>query len=163
MAGRSMTKRGEATMTSSDSAAVTTRSGGAGAVVILVARILLAAIFVVSFVRQATDFQLFTHYMTSYHLPAPGILLPLAMILEFVCSVLLILGVGARSAAWVLAAYTLVLALIFHGFWAVGAHQLQAQLNLFLFHLETIGGLLCLAIHGPGRLSVACGRAGGLS
>ena len=46
--------------------------------------------------------------------------------------------------------YTAVLALIFHAFWAVDPKQFQAQLNLFLFHAETIGGLLYIAAYGAG-------------
>jgi putative oxidoreductase len=117
-------------------------------------RILLASIFVVAGLRKLGDFATVTAYMASYGVPAPSLLLPLATALELVGGVLLALGVRARWAALALAGYTAVLTLIFHAFWTFDAKQLQAQLNLFLFHLETIGGLIYVLAYGAGAWSI---------
>jgi putative oxidoreductase len=115
-------------------------------------RVMLASIFVVAGSRKIADTGGFTDYMTSYGVP--GLLLPLATALELGGGTLLALGALTRWAALALLGYTAVLALIFHAFWAVDPKQFQAQLNLFLFHAETIGGLLYIAAYGAGALSI---------
>ncbi len=115
-------------------------------------RLLLASIFIVAGFRKIADADAFTAYMTSYGVPA--LLLPLATALELGAGLLLTLGAWTRWAALTLLGYTVILALIFHAFWAVDPKQFQAQLNLFLFHAETIGGLLYIAAYGAGALSI---------
>jgi putative oxidoreductase len=120
----------------------------------LAGRLLLASIFLVAGLRKLGDYAMFGTYMTSYGVPAPALLLPLATALEIGGSILLALGLQSRWVALALSCYTLVLALVFHAFWAVDAKQYQAQLNLFLFHLETIGGMLLVVAHGAGAMSI---------
>ncbi len=117
-------------------------------------RILLASIFVIAGLRKLGDYGMFAGYTAHFGVPAPALLLPLATALEIGGGLLLAIGLWTRWAALALALYTLLLAFIFHAFWAVDPKQLGAQLNLFLFHLETIGGMLYVLAHGAGAHSL---------
>ncbi len=122
--------------------------------VLLVGRLLLASLFLVAGWRMIGETSMFRSYMANYGVPAPGVLLPIAMVIQIGAGLMLACGIWTRWAALVLLCYTLLLMLIFHAFWTVDAKQFQSQLNLFLFHLVTIGGLLYVFVFGPGGLSV---------
>ncbi|HLZ68257.1 MAG TPA: DoxX family protein [Aliidongia sp.] len=122
--------------------------------VMLAGRLLLASIFVVSACRKIGDMASVAAYMASNGVPAPGLLLPPATAFELAGGLLLVAGLWARWTAVALLVWTGVLAVIFHPFWAVDAKQYGLQLNLFLFHLETAGGLLYIVAYGAGRFSV---------
>ena len=130
----------------------------------LVGRVLLSAIFVVAGIRSISDFPMFSSYMAAFGVPWPKVLLPLAIILEIGAGLMLVLGIRAREASAVLLAYTVLVMFVFHAFWRAPEAQFQAQLNLFLFHLTTLGGLAYVAACGPGSLSLRVGdRARGAS
>ncbi|WP_416224146.1 DoxX family protein [Thiohalophilus sp.] len=80
-------------------------------------------------------------YMES--MGVPGMLLPLVILLEIGGALALIVGWKTRWAAWALAA------IIFHSNFAD-----QMQSVLFMKNLAMAGGLLILAAHGPGVLSL---------
>lgn len=126
----------------------------------LAGRLLLASIFVVSGCRKIGDMSGVAAYMASNGVPAPGLLLVPATAFELGAGLLLAVGLWTRPTAVALLVWTGVLALIFHPFWAVDAKLFSLQLNLFLFHLETAGGLLYVVAHGAGRFSVDHRRAG---
>ena len=63
-------------------------------------------------------------------------------------------GLFARWAALILAAYTLVLGLIFHAYWAVPAAEARFDRIIFFNHLSIIGGMLAIVAFGGGCLSL---------
>lgn len=128
--------------------------------VMLAGRLLLASIFIVSALRKLGAMDVIAQYMASHGVPMPHLLLPPATALEFASGALLALGLWTRASAIVLIVWTMVLAFIFHPFWSADAAHYGGQLNLFLFHLETVGGLLYVIVHGGGRFSVDHRRAG---
>ena len=67
---------------------------------------------------------------------------------------MLVVGWKARWAAFLLAAFTAIVTLFFHNFWAVPEAQKMMQQIQFLKNLALIGGLLLVMAFGPGRLSV---------
>ena len=71
------------------------------------------------------------------------------MIVELVGSVLLIVGFQTRIAAYGLAVFTLLAAILFHNNFAD-----QNQMIHFLKNLMIAGGLLQVAAFGSGRFSV---------
>lgn len=122
-------------------------------IVLLIARILMSAIFLMAGVEKITGYAGTQAYMQS--MGVPGQLLPLVILLELVGGAMILLGWGTRIAAWALAAFTLVAALIFHHNFAD-----KTTLILFMFHLVAIGGFMVLAIHGPGALSIGGRKRG---
>lgn len=118
----------------------------------LVARVLLAAIFLLSGLAKLADPAGTAAYIASAGLPAATLGAWGAGLLETLGGLALISGYRARPAAVALALFTLVAAVCFHANFAD-----QVQMIMFMKNVAITGGLLQLAITGPGRL--ALGRA----
>lgn len=114
----------------------------------LAGRILLAHIFLLAGISKITGYAGTQGWMES--MGVPGMLLPLVILLEIGGALALIVGWQTRWAAWALAAFSVVSAVIFHSNFAD-----QMQSILFMKNLAMAGGLLVLAAHGPGALSLA--------
>jgi putative oxidoreductase len=84
----------------------------------------------------------------------PGILLPLVIILEIVAPILVVIGWQIRIAAWGLAGFSILAALLFHMNFAD-----QMQMIMFMKNLTIAGGFLVLATVGAGELSLDHRRA----
>lgn len=117
-------------------------------------RLLLASIFIVSGLRKLGDLDGIVAYMASNGIPLPSLLVWPAIVVELGSGLLLLAGLWTRWIAIVLLIWTLVLAMVFHPFWSADPKAYGLQLNLFLFHLETAGGLLYIVAFGAGRLSL---------
>ena len=122
----------------------------------LLARILLGVLFV-----QGGYNKLFggipgtVATMTSHGIPLPNILVWGAIVVELGVGLCLMAGLFARWAALILAAYTLVLALIFHAYWLSPATEARFDRIIFFNHLSIIGGMLAIVTFGAGCLSLA--------
>ena len=123
-------------------------------VIPLLARILLAALFLVSGVRSLTAVAGTTAYFARLGVPMSEVAAWVVIVIEIVGAILLIVGWRTRLAAWALAAFVVVATLLAHRFWAVDPGQYANQLNHFLKNLAVIGGLLLVVAHGPGRLAI---------
>lgn len=110
-------------------------------------RILLAHIFLLAGVNKITGYTGTQAYMEAMGIP--GVLLPLVILLEIGGAVALIAGWQTRLAAYALALFCIVSALIFH-------NQLgdQMQMLLFMKNWAIAGGLLLLAANGSGAFSL---------
>jgi putative oxidoreductase len=125
----------------------------------LVGRILLAAMFVVSgYGKIGPGFAGTVGYINSVGLPLPQALAVAAIILELVAGIALIVGFKTRWAALALALFCLATAFLFHNYWAMPAAQQAMQQILFMKDLAIAGGLLLLAVAGPGAWSLDRGR-----
>jgi len=83
-----------------------------------------------------------------------GLLLPLTIVLHVLASLAIILGAYVAEAALLLALFTLVATLRVHRFWsAAGAERLE-QSRIALAHIAITGGLVMLAVAGPGRFAL---------
>lgn len=118
----------------------------------LVGRILLALIFVLAGVNKIGGFEQTQGYMEMFRVP--GILLIPTILLEILGGLALAIGFQTRIAAALLAAFTLVSALIFHSNFAD-----QAQMINFMKNLAITGGLLLVVRAGAGALSIDGRRA----
>ena len=77
-----------------------------------------------------------------------------AIVVELGVGLCLMAGLFARWAALILAAYTLVLALIFHAYWLSPATEARFDRIIFFNHLSIIGGMLAIVAFGAGCLSL---------
>jgi len=116
----------------------------------LLARVLLAAIFLLSGLAKLADPAGTAAYVASAGLPAPLIAAWGAALLETVGGLALIVGDRARPLALALAGFSVVAALFFHNNFAD-----QNQMIHFMKNLAIAGGLLQLAITGPGRFALS--------
>jgi putative oxidoreductase len=131
------------------------------AIPLLIARILLAAMFVMGGISKLTGLAGTAGYIASAGLPAPQLLALGAGVLELVAGVLLVVGWQARWAALALAAFTVLASVLFHNFWAKPADQQMMQQLMFMKNLAVTGGLLFVYAFGPGTLSLDARRSGG--
>jgi putative oxidoreductase len=110
-------------------------------------RFLLAAIFLLEGWNKLRGYDAAAAYMARFGMP--GVLLPAVIGLELGCGLMIAVGWKARPAAFALAAFCVLTAVLFHANIAD-----RNQLLHFEKDLAIAGGLLVLAIAGPGRWSV---------
>jgi putative oxidoreductase len=120
----------------------------------VLARVLLAQAFIVSGIGKFKGFAATAALMGNLGLPAPQLLLVLTLILELGGGVLLILGWQARWLALAFFGFTFLTAVVVHPFWSAEPASFIGQLNNFLKNLAIMGGMLYVAVHGPGPLSL---------
>lgn len=108
------------------------------------ARALVGVLFLASGINKILGFGYVAGWMNSLGIPAAGLLLAGAILLEIVGGLALVTGIQAKTAALALALFTVPVTLIFHGFWHADAAEFQNQLNHFLKNVAIFGGLLAL-------------------
>ena len=114
----------------------------------LAGRILLSAMFITAGLSKLGEGYAHTQgYMEM--MGVAGGLLPLVIATEVLAGIALLLGFQTRIAAFLLAGFTLLAAVLFHVDFSD-----QMQQILFMKNLAITGGLLALAAHGGGALSV---------
>lgn len=82
--------------------------------------------------------------------PFATVAVALAFLVEVVCGLAVILGWHARSAALVLAVFTLALALIFYNDFSN-----PEIMGMFISHLGLIAGLLYVSVYGARQVAVS--------
>lgn len=122
----------------------------------LAARILMAAIFVLSGLNKIANPAATIGYISAMGLPFPQLGLVAAIAVEVVGGLLLVIGLYTRPAALVLAAFSIVAGLIFHS-----AIADQNQMIHLMKNFAMAGGLLQIAAFGAGSLSFDARRKQG--
>jgi putative oxidoreductase len=112
----------------------------------LAGRVLLASLFLISGIGKFGSYAGTAGYMASQGVP--GALLPGVIAVEVLGAAAIIVGWKTRIAAFVLAGFTLVAALIFHSNFGD-----QIQTIMFLKNVSIAGGFLLLVANGAGRFS----------
>ena len=120
----------------------------------LLGRILIAYLFIPAGISKISGFENTVGYIASKGLPLPQVAAAGAIVVEVVVALALLIGFKTRFAALILAAFTLVAAVIFHNFWAVPDAQKMVQTIMFNKNLAVVGGLLFVAVFGAGPFSL---------
>jgi putative oxidoreductase len=115
----------------------------------VVARVLLAQIFLIATLIQINmitghpdGYAAYQMYLGQFGLP--GIFAPLTLLVQLLGSVALLLGFKTKFAAYVLAAYALFVAFVMK----------FNEPIIFLQYLAITGGMLAIAVYGPGPCSL---------
>jgi putative oxidoreductase len=111
------------------------------------ARALMAAIFILSGVGKLGAVTATQGYMQAYGIPTE--LLAPTIAFETGAGVLLLIGLGTRIVALLLAGFSLITAAIFHSDFSD-----QIQMIMFLKNLAMTGGFLAIAAHGATGMSL---------
>lgn len=119
-----------------------------------VGRILLSFMFVMSGAQKLGAHDAIVQYIASSGMPLPAHAYIGAVIVELGGGLLLLVGYQARFAALALSLFTLLAAVFFHTNFAD-----QTQTIMFMKNFTIIGGLLMVAAHGAGGLSIDGRRA----
>lgn len=122
--------------------------------ILLVARVLLAALFLVSGWSKLTGFSGTVSYMAQVGAPLPMLAAIVAVVVELPLMVAIVFGILTRPLAMLLALYTLATAVIAHHYWTmVGSMRADNALH-FYKNVAIGGGFLLLYVTGGGRYAV---------
>ncbi len=130
--------------------------------VLLIARVLLAAIFIVAGATKFPDISQTAGMISQAGLPAATALAYAAAIFEVVAGLAILIGFQTRIASYVLAAFCVFTAFMFHSGainipdFPAGANALLSVFNqiMMMKNLAIAGGFLALAVAGAGAWSV---------
>ncbi|KVG40617.1 DoxX family protein [Burkholderia ubonensis] len=121
---------------------------------LLAARVLMMVLFILFGWQKLTGFSGTVAYMASTGAPSPELSAVIAVAVELVGGLLIAIGFYTRPLALLFAAYTFATAFIGHRYWAAhGMDQYIAMIN-FYKNVSIVGGLLLLALTGPGKYSL---------
>lgn len=112
-----------------------------------VARILLSLMFVTSGFSKISGYAATQGYMEA--MGVPGGLLPLVIAVELLGGLAVMLGWQTRKAAFLLAGFTLLSALLFHADFGD-----QMQMIMFMKNISIAGGFLMIVSLGGGAFSL---------
>jgi uncharacterized membrane protein YphA (DoxX/SURF4 family) len=110
----------------------------------LLARLLLSVIFVTSAISKLFGWGGNVEYMASKHLPLIPAMLAASLAIEAFGSLCLITGFAARIAASVMFLYMIPVTFLLHDFMSTNFEK----------NLGIMGGLLMIAVFGPGRFAL---------
>ena len=113
----------------------------------LISRILLSSIFLAAGIIKIIAYPKAAAYME-----LSGVadwLLPIVIVSELALPIMIMIGWHTRFAAVALGLFTVLTALLFH----VDFNE-QLQVMMFMKNVAMAGGLLLLAVHGAGSLSI---------
>ncbi|MDB5719896.1 MAG: DoxX family protein [Alphaproteobacteria bacterium] len=121
---------------------------------LFVARLGMASLFLFSGAEKLTSLHGAAQWAGSHGVPFAAELMPLAALFEVAAGLMLVTGWRAREAAAALAAWIFVLGPAFHQFWNVGPEGWQVSVDDFFHHYVMFGGMIYLAVFGPGAWSL---------
>ena len=118
--------------------------------ILLAVRILLSLVFLFSGIEKSTNFQRTKEEFNRENIPLRPASAIFTIVLHLVAPTCLILGWLVTEMAIALAVFTLTATLMVHHFWTMQGDERLARTRVTLANLGLIGGLLLLAITGPG-------------
>ncbi|MBU6418390.1 MAG: DoxX family protein [Proteobacteria bacterium] len=132
----------------------TTRQGYFADEVILLARLLLVVLFLKFGWSKLTDYSGTVGYMAQTGVPVPELSALVAIFMEVFVALAILLGIGTRPLAVLMAVYTLATGFLAHHYWTMtGAAQYENEIN-FYKNVSIVGGFLLLYAAGPGKYTL---------
>jgi putative oxidoreductase len=126
---------------------------------LLLARICLAAIFLLGGISKFMDYNGTAAYMASYGIPMVPFFLVAAALIEIIGGLSLLLGLKTRWGAGLLLLFLIPVTGILHAFWSAAPGEQAMQMINFFKNLAIFGGLLYVLCWGAGEFSMdACRR-----
>jgi len=121
---------------------------------LLIARVAIAAIYVPSGFTKLMHLGVFAQNLAAHGVSGGTALAVLGACVEFFGAMFILLGFRMRLAALLMAAFTLVAALISHRFWDAADAARSTQYVQFMKNIAITGGFLGLFVASPGRYSM---------
>jgi putative oxidoreductase len=120
----------------------------------LIARICLSAVYLFSGIDKLIHRADAIAELNALKLPQPELLRPLVIAVQLIGGLMVLLGVHAEIGALMLLGFTVLATLIAHKPFDHEGPARRMQFTIALEHLAICGGLLLLAIVGPGRFAL---------
>ncbi|MER2536627.1 MAG: DoxX family protein [Rhizobiaceae bacterium] len=124
-------------------------AGSAGPALVLVGRVLVSILFILAGYGKLTDIAGTAGWFGSVGLPVPTVMAVVVGLVELIGGLAILVGWQTRIAAIVIALFTLGATAIAHLDFSDQMQLLMLQKNLAI-----AGGLLFLAVYGPGAYSL---------
>ena len=101
------------------------------------------------------NYEFMYDYMVDHEVPFTHVALVLTIIIQFFCSIGIIIGWNSKISAFILALLTIIISYYMHDFWDItsGIEQ-EHELQNFVKNMGIMAGLLILSGSSPGRYSV---------
>ena len=93
--------------------------------------------------------------MIGHEVPFTHVALVLTIIIQFFCSIFIIIGWNSKISAFILALLTILINYYMHDFWnMISGIQQEHELQNFVKNIGIIAGLLILSGSSPGKYSL---------
>lgn len=122
-------------------------------------RFLIGLLFIVSGIGKVDGYEGTVELAAVSGVPAPEIAVALAAVVEIGLPILLLLGWKTRWAAIALIVLVLATNYFFHQFWEMEGEGRILNKMMFFKNFAIIGGLMLLAMVGPGRWALDSRRS----
>lgn len=120
----------------------------------LLARLMIAAEFAIAAFAKASGWSGNAAYMASHGMTMIRPLLGAALVVEAVGSLSLITGYRARYAGAIMFVYLGIVTVRLHDFWNQTGTAAGGTQTHFFKNVAIMGGLLMIAVYGPGRWAI---------
>lgn len=121
---------------------------------ILAARLCLSAVYLYSGFDKLINWRNGIAFVTRHRLTPHVLVLTATIVLHLAGGFMVLLGVFAREGAVLLLLFTLIATLRVHFPRGLAGEDFRRETTISLEHLGIIGGLLLLAVAGPGEYAV---------
>ncbi|MDH3350704.1 MAG: DoxX family protein [Gammaproteobacteria bacterium] len=121
---------------------------------LLIGRICLAMPFLVSGLHKGICYRKALEEFRVARVGFVEITLPATVALHLTASICLILGIFVAESALLLAVFTMVATIKVHHFWRMSGMQRLVISRVAMANLGVVGGLLIVAVTGPGRFAL---------
>ena len=122
--------------------------------IILVARLFLAALFLIFGWRKLTDISGTVSQMVRDGLPLPTLAAAIAIFMELPVAFAVAVGAFTRPSAVLFVLYTLGTSLVEHHYWTMTKADRVESMEAFYKNLSIMGGFLLLYVTGGGKYSI---------
>ena len=121
---------------------------------ILIARICVSTVYIYSSIDKTVNWPKAVAFWVGLRLPRPELALAATIALQLAAGLMVLSGWHARVGAVALIAFTVVATSIAHNPFGRERDDFRREMMLVLEHLAIAGGLLLIAVEGPGPLSL---------
>jgi len=121
---------------------------------ILIARICLSAVYLYSGADKLVCWNDGLKFCIEHKMPRPNVVLAITAIIHVICGLMVLLGFFAREGAVILLLFTAVATYWVHNPIGRTGEDFRRETTISLEHLAIIGGLLLIAVTGPGTLAL---------
>ena len=119
--------------------------------ILLLARLAIATVFLVSGIEKSINYAAAVAEFKREQVPLLNVVLPATIVLHLLASLALISGLFVAEAALLLAVFLLAATIKVHSFWQMSGDDVVLHSRIAMANLAVLGGLLLLAVIGPGR------------
>ena len=123
---------------------------------LLIGRIIIGIYFLIfGAIPKMFRYDYMYNYMSEHDVPFVHITLILTIIIQFICSIGIIIGWHSKISAFVLALLTLIINYYMHDFWNMTAGlEQQHEMQNFVKNIGIFAGLFILSATQPGKYSL---------